>query len=257
MSSIDPKILKKIKKCLALSASPNPNEAAVAMRQAHALMRQHGVDVHHVTMSEIGEATAGIRTMSRDKPANWEASLAATVGRAFGCQILISRSMYPKEYRCYANQGEFIFIGQKAQAEIAAYTAEVLARKCKSARKKWITEHLAGLGGIPGGKTKATRMGDAFAEGWVYSIDKLVSDFANPKEIADAIERHVTEKKVGNDAPTRQVSEKDMGQDEILAAHMGARAAKGESLYRPMGTGPAQLAISDGRCTSGGNLENY
>jgi hypothetical protein len=39
MSVIDPKILNKIKKCLALGASANPNEAAVAMRQAHALMR--------------------------------------------------------------------------------------------------------------------------------------------------------------------------------------------------------------------------
>lgn len=38
MSNIDPKILSKIKKCLALSSSPNPNEAAIDMRQAHALI---------------------------------------------------------------------------------------------------------------------------------------------------------------------------------------------------------------------------
>ncbi len=155
MSAIDPKILSKIKKCLALSGSPNPHEAAVAMRQAHALMRQHGVDVHHVTMSEIGESTADIRTMSRDKPANWEAALAATVGKAFGCQMLISRTMVPKKYRHYLNEGQFIFIGQKGQAEVAAYTVAVLSRKCKTARQKWIAEHLSGLGTVRGGKPRS------------------------------------------------------------------------------------------------------
>lgn len=244
MSSIDPKILKKIKKCLALSSSPNPNEAAVAMRQAHALMRQHGVDAHHVTMSEIGESTADIRTMSRDKPANWEAALAATVGKAFGCQMLISRTMVPKEYRHYLNEGQFIFIGQKGQAEVAAYTVAVLSRKCKTARQKWIAEHLAGMTTIRGGKTKATRMGDAFAEGWVHSIGKLVADFANPKEVEEAIERHVAEKNAGKDAPTRKVKPKDIGQEEMIAAQMGARAAKGESIYRPMHTTAPQMAIA-------------
>ena len=49
-------ILCKIKKCLALSASSNPHEAAAALRQAHALMNKHGVSAHEVTMADIGEA---------------------------------------------------------------------------------------------------------------------------------------------------------------------------------------------------------
>ena len=36
MAEIDAKILAKIKKCLALASSSNPNEAATAMRQARA-----------------------------------------------------------------------------------------------------------------------------------------------------------------------------------------------------------------------------
>jgi len=244
MSSIDPKILKKIKKCLALSASPNPNEAAVAMRQAHALMRQHGVDAHHVAMAEVGEAKTEIRTMARDKPANWEVALAATVGKAFGCQMLVSRMIVPKEYRAYLNEGHFLFIGQKAQAEVAAYTASVLVRKCKMARQKWIAEHRASLGAAGGNKAKATRMGDAFAEGWVGAIGKLVADFANPAQVEDAIERHVAEIKTGDNAPTRKVKPKDIGQDEIIAIQMGVRAAKGESLYRPMHADAPPMAIS-------------
>ena len=52
MSDIDPKILGKIKKCLALSGSSNPNEAATALRQAHALMAKHGVSTHEITMAD-------------------------------------------------------------------------------------------------------------------------------------------------------------------------------------------------------------
>jgi hypothetical protein len=242
MSALDPKILAKIKKCLALSGSPNPNEAAIAMRQAHALMRQHGVDALHVTMSEVGESTTEIRTMSRDKPANWEACLATTVGKAFGCQVLISRTMVPKSFRAHLNEGQFIFIGQKAQAEVAAYTAAVLSRKCKTTRQKWIAENLAGLGSVRGGKAKVTSMGDAFAEGWVRSIAKLVADFANPPGIDQAIEKHIAEKNVGSEAPTRKV--KDIGREEVIAAQMGAQAAKGESLYRPMRANAPKMAIA-------------
>lgn len=244
MSAIDPKILTKIKKCLALGASPNPNEAAVAMRQAHALMQKHGVDAHHVAMTEIGEATADVRTMARDKVANWEAALAAMVGKAFGCQLLIGRNVLPKEYRTYLNQGQFVFIGQKAQAEIAAYTVSVLAAKCKRSRQKWIAENLGGMSSLRGNRAKVTRMGDAFAEGWVSSIAKLVSDFANPPEIEQAIERHMAARTTGaGDAPTRRIKRSDIGTGEMVAAQMGSQAAKGEALYRPMHGCATQVAI--------------
>lgn len=58
------KILDKIKKCLASSASANEHEAAAAPRQAQSLMRLH----------DIGEAEI-----------EWEATLAGSVADAFGC----------------------------------------------------------------------------------------------------------------------------------------------------------------------------
>lgn len=244
MSAVDPKILDKIKKCLALGASPNPNEAAVAMRQAHALMKKHGIEAHQVAMAEIGESTTEIRTMSRDKPARWETHLAAVVGKAFGCKLMIGRTLVKSGLRRHLNEGQFIFIGQKAQAEVAAYTLDVLARKCKTARKTWISENLAGLSGR-GMKAKATRMGDAFAEGWVLAIGRLVADFANPPEIEQAIEKHAASMSSGGgEAPVRGMKDGDIGAAEMLAAAMGNRAAKWESLYRPMSTdGASQLAI--------------
>lgn len=243
MSGIDPKILGKIKKCLALSGSSNPNEAATALRQAHALMEKYGVSAHEITMADIGEARAESKTMSRDKPAHWETRLAALVGKAFGCQIMVHRSVLPKGLG-HVNEGHYIVVGLKQQAEVAAYTATVLMRKCKIARQQWLNENFAGIGvGIKGVKAKKTRMADMFAEGWVEAIGKLVADFAHPPEIDDAIKRHIDEQSSGDEAPTRAVSRKDVGRQEYAAAVMGMQAAKGERLFRPMETGEAPLAL--------------
>ena len=243
MTAIDPKILSKIKKCLALSNSPNPHEAAAAMRQAQALMRKYGVEAHDVSMSEVGEATVNSRTMARDKPANWELTLAAMVGKAFGCQMLISRSVYKKEYRAHANEGKFIFIGQKAQAEIAAYTAEVLARKCKSSRQTWIKENSEAIRSAGGNKSTITRMGDAFSEGWVGAIGQLVQDFANPPDIEQAITQIIASRSRSDTKFTGRELKK-IGENERTAARMGFRAAKGESLYRPMATERENLRLA-------------
>lgn len=52
------KALDKIKKCLRLATSANPNEAAAAMRQAQALMRKHGIGQDDVSMADVMECTA-------------------------------------------------------------------------------------------------------------------------------------------------------------------------------------------------------
>lgn len=245
MSEVDPKILNKIKKCLALAQSNNANEAATALRQAHALMAKYSISSHEVAMSDIGEAEAPSRTMARDKPAGWEARLAALVGKAFGCQMLVAKHVL-RSTRGHLNEGRYVFVGLKDQAEVAAYTATVLIRKCKAARQAWLTEHFGGVGmGIKGMKAKKTRMGDAFAEGWVDAIGKLVVEFANPQNVESAIEKYVDEQARGRKAQTRCLSREDIGDHDLAAAMMGRKAAKGESLFRPMegSSAPAALEV--------------
>lgn len=231
MSEINPKILSKIKKCLALSKSDNPHEAAAALRQAHAMMEKHGVTGENICQSDIGESEAKISTMSRDKPAAWEAHLAAIVGKAFGCQILIGRSIR-ESGQGHANKGRFVFIGLKHQSTVAAYTASVLIRKCKSARAKWIQEKHSRLT-----KVALTKLGNAFAEGWVISISGLVNEFANPPEINEAIAKHIKSSVTTDASPDlvqKNAIDKNFGSGVARAALDGMDAAKGESLYRPM-----------------------
>jgi len=230
--NIDPRIFAKIKKCLALASSDNPNEAATAMRQARVLMEKHGVSINEITMSDIGEATVESRTMARDKSARWEMYLAAVVGKAFGCQMMVERMIW-SEGSGHINQGSYIYVGLKQQTEIASYAATVLIRRCKAARQKWLSDNWAGCGkGIPGAKRKMTGMGDAFAEGWVAAIGKLVTDFANPPEVEVAIRQHIETRSPGNTAPMHNRA--GNGMRERAAAAAGVMAAKGESLYRPM-----------------------
>lgn len=247
MSNIDSKILAKIKKCLALAGSDNPNEAATAMRQAHALMEKHGVSSHAITMSDIGESTVDSKTMARDKPAQWEATLAAQVGRAFGCQMMVQR-MLRETSRRPVNEGRYVYVGLKHQAELAAYTTAVLIRKCKKARQTWISdlskqmddEHMVISRG------KLTRMGDAFAEGWVHRIGKLVTKFANPEGVDEAIDRHIKQQIKGGVAPLRSIPKDKVDNALRMAAAHGAEAAKEESLHRPMGTEKGPLALMNG-----------
>ena len=240
---IDPKILGKIKKCLALAGSDNPNEAAVALKQAHTLMEKHGVSNFEVTMSDIGESETQARTMARDKPAQWECNLAALVGKAFGCRLMIHKSVLPKVYGP-ANDGKFVFVGLKHQAEVAAYTASVLIRKCKTARQNWIKTFFVENGlDRSVGRGRKSKMGDAFAEGWVAQIRPLVTDFANPKEIEDAIDRHVDESTKGAQAQAREAKSAGRYADSLAVA-AGMRAAKGESLYRPMNDKEHHLQIA-------------
>lgn len=235
--ALDPKILSKIKKCLALASSDNPNEAATALRQAHALMAAHGVTAAQLTMADIGESEAKSRTMARSKPAQWEMLLASTVGRAFGCQLMLHRQPSWKGVRLDRNNGTYIFVGLKAQAEIASYTFDVLGRKCKKARATWISEKLSGIS-----QTRKSALGDEFAMGWAGRIAHLVQDFAQPEEVEKTIADYINGQVSGDPAPMRKSCTKNEKEREF-AIIQGIRAAAGESIHRPVGGAEANLQL--------------
>lgn len=73
-------ILRKIEHCLALSASDNPNEAAIAPRQAQKLMAEHGLTQLDLAAAQIGEHSA--RARSGKTLPNCLGGLAAIVAEA-------------------------------------------------------------------------------------------------------------------------------------------------------------------------------
>ena len=56
MTDISQNVLDRIRKSLALAASPNPGEAETAMAHARKLMEKYGIDKTDLELSEIGES---------------------------------------------------------------------------------------------------------------------------------------------------------------------------------------------------------
>lgn len=81
------KILNKIKKCLALSKSANPQEAAIALKQAQALMQEYNVTQTDVMFSDVQKQASN--SQATEKRPQWDHYLMWVVAQAFGCKTLI------------------------------------------------------------------------------------------------------------------------------------------------------------------------
>ena len=76
------KAIEKIKKCLALAKSANENEAAIALRQAQALMREFQIDPDLLDIAEASCDSKATKT-----PQAWEASLVLLIASRSGVYI--------------------------------------------------------------------------------------------------------------------------------------------------------------------------
>lgn len=208
----DPRILDKIKKCLALSQSSEPHEAAAALRQAQKLMEAHGVDQLQLKLADIGEAQ--IRSgASATKPKDWETQLLALVGKAFGCKLLWT-SHYPYGY--------FTYIGLKAQVTLAEYTVQVLQRRLLRGRAAFV----AGLSPYFS-RGRKTQEADGFCHGWVGAVSKTVHAFALAKETEDLIDHVKAQRSKG----TQKVQARQAGYGGLVA---GQKAGASETIHRPV-----------------------
>lgn len=219
MSHIDERILNKIKKCLALSQSSEPHEAASAMRQAQKLMDMHGVSQVDLGRADLGEAEVKSKvSVSRIK--DWELHLLNTIAKAFGCKLLwTSSSSYSSDV-----YGRYVLIGLKAQVQLAQYTADVLQRKLIKARGVFVNNLPTYLS-----RGEKTIQADGFCHGWVSSVSKTVHEFALSDETKQLIEDRVQEMSTGQ-AKVQQRRAGSMG----LSA--GIEAGSSESIHRPMGS---------------------
>lgn len=214
---MDDRILNKIKKCLALSQSSEPAEAAAALRQAQKLMEVHGVSQADLGLSEIGEAEVKSKaSVSRVK--DWELRLINLVAKAFGCKLLwLKSNSYSADV-----YGRYTLVGLKGQVELAQYTCEVLQRKLVAARAKFVNH----LPNYLGRKAK-TMEADGFCHGWTQAISRTVHEFTLNEEQAKLLETYVDERSTGKAG----VQSREVGSYGLEA---GRAAGANESLHRPV-----------------------
>lgn len=168
------KALSKIKKCLALSKSSNPNEAATALRQAQALMNKYAIDMSTVELSSVKESI--VLGANAKKPPVWYWRLCQAIEIAFGVD----------SYHSYKGRRDnTVFIGIAPKQEIAAYVFEIIYRKIKKERKNHqlsLSLHLD--------KYSKIRKADKFAEAFVQAIAQTINEFAIPQRDQELINQY-------------------------------------------------------------------
>ena len=180
--------LRRIRACLRLADSPNPGEAATALRQAQALMRSHDI-------SEADAALADVQTATRPagralKPAAYLVMCANMVASAMGARIIydpvVTRSGWAGRIR-------FVAVGPRA--EMAAYAYTVCARQLAAGRAKVMHRNRRLK------RASRTRRADLWCEGWVEGAAKHVQALALPSREQALVEQYMA----GQDLTTRTV----------------------------------------------------
>lgn len=179
MSEEKRKVIERVFKCLELSKSDNPNEAAIALRQAQALMKRHDIDSVDLEFFKVGSATA--KTGAGARPPLWIDVLIAVVQKAFGVEALLSAKQdYGSSWK-----GEVEFVGLSSNVEIAKYVFEVLLRQLRKSRAnfmKGLTHHT---------RSSKTNMSDIYAVGWAVAVKDKVSALVPDKEKEELVSSYI------------------------------------------------------------------
>lgn len=208
------KIIDKIYKCLRLSESGNPNEAASALRQAASLMKKHGISDTQVMAAEVNEGAT--QAGERYNPPFWALALANLVAEAFECRNLILRQ--------YGKSPEFRFIGIGCKAEVATYSYTVLHRQLSQAIEEFKLSVV---------DEEENRRTEVFAQAWLFRVGRTVSDFIGENTDEIILDEYIEEKYGETVELAGEPADTDNADyDDILS---GMRAAHEVMLYRSMG----------------------
>lgn len=154
------RIIEKVKKCLALSASSNSNEAAIALKQAKQLMQKYELSDLDISLSSVGESASNIP--QNTSPPGYLVNLADLISSVMGCEMFLSPRV---------NGGRLIFIGVAPNDQLASYAFDTLSRSLKIARSEYIKLKLKRLR-VRKNKTKRA---DLFCQGWVSAVNREVA----------------------------------------------------------------------------------
>ena len=181
-------IIEKIKKCLALSQSTNQHEAALALKQAQALMAKYDIDANDADL-------LGIQDFETDgsgshRPPKYEVILAQSIAKMMDCKVILTWKLKRTRHGGSKYVTQWTFYGFDPVAEIAGYAFDVLYRKCKSARTEYIQTKLNRVQI----RTNKIKRADLFAEGWVLEATQAARKIKPNTEKLKQIEAYTEEK---------------------------------------------------------------
>ena len=216
------KIIDKICKCLRLSESGNPHEAAMALRQAHRLMQRYRISEELVRKAIVEESVVDIGRAYT--PPFWVLALANLVADTFDCRVFVARH--------YGRRPEYRFLGLDLIPELATYTFEVLLRQLTQAREEFVASLVPEAAG-----EESQRRGDVFAQAWLFRVARTVENFASNTEVLAAVDAHIQAVHGETVDLTREPVEPETDDYEDIL--YGMRAANEVSLFRSLVNQPS------------------
>lgn len=223
--------LRRIQKCLNLSKSSEPHEAARALAQAQKLMEQFEIDHPELLAAGVSEGMA--KSRATKVPPEYETRLANAVADSFGCNVLFARGLA----MCNVD-GVYRFMGVGAAGEVASYTFSVLARKLLAARTEYTKTALARY------RKNKVAAADQFCDGWVRAVARAVpaalGDDSRDASLAAYMVR--TYPDLGQMKPRRrELANADKALDHRVAGFLEGKKAKVAPGVG--GAGQSQLAL--------------
>lgn len=158
------RILRRIKKCLALSKSDNEHEAAAALRQAKLMMDKYGIELEEATVVEYEVHDLSSGKFGKSALTQAEKALYGVVSRFFGCSL-------------YSSRGWPVIIGLAPAPKIAEYAATVLLRQMRRGYADVLSEMENHIGEklSVGDRRKAKH---SYSVAWIISVESKVKEFA-------------------------------------------------------------------------------
>lgn len=206
-------IIDKIRKCLALAASDNEHEAALALERAHAMMAEHGVSADDVQLADLVElATKGTGAL---KPASWEVTLANAVNRALGTKVILHQG-YGADWR---PASRWNFVGIAPAPELACYAFDVLFRQLRKLRAAYLAGPLKRVKNPHRRRQRA----DRYCEGWATAVYSKVRNLRPAPEVAALLERWEAGKELQSMKPRETQTLRGGGHDDYWRGHHDGR----------------------------------
>lgn len=195
--------IRRIRKCLRLASSPNPGEAATALRQAQKMMRAHDLTDADFAGVETAETIAG---RMRNRSPDWAVGLANIIASTFACRALWLRGY--TIHRGPRQVASVRFYGMGGHPHIAAYAYDVLRRQMDRDARRYLKRFRS--------KSRRPVRESSFRESWVLAVVDLVRSM-EPSEHDKAL--------IDSAIELRATGVIQFGRNAPAAVDMQARAA--------------------------------
>ena len=165
--------IRKLKACLRLSKSSNPNEASAAMRQAQKLMQLY--DLTTADADDVAVCSHETRYRGKKGLPRRLQSLGNTVATVFRCIALgVTR---------HGERARVVFVGPGSMPELALYAYVQLERQLTRA----VTDFRKNFPRLP---KKWPRLREDFADGWILEACRQIPAPPLDDGVADALIAH-------------------------------------------------------------------